>query len=207
MVSVPSSSSVQVKFSPYVPSIKLSTSPYFNDGYNYIDYRKAMGLLKLDDGQTGVGSSFLISSDGYVLTCAHCTEANRITFVKDDDKAEYEARLIYQNEDTDIAILKIEANDMPYLQITSSMKPLAIGAEIVILGYPSGTGINDNVSAFNGTISNIDRSPKRMTYQTDAVATYGSSGGAFISKENGIVYGLLLGGFQEANINIVTDIQ
>ena len=188
-------------------SIAINSTPFFKGGYNYEDYRKAMGLLKLDEGQSGYGTGFLISSNGYVLTCAHCTEANRITFVKDDDKAEYEAAVVYQNTEIDIAVLKIEVQDMPYLQITSDWKSLAIDTEIVILGYPSGTEINNNVSAFKGTISNIDCNPKRMTYQTDAVATHGSSGGAFICKEDGIVYGLLMAGYSDVSINIATDIR
>ena len=185
------------------PIIYLSNEPFFQNGYNYDDYRKAMGLLKLDEN--GFGSGFIISSDGYIVTCAHCTNAERITFVKDDDKSEYDATVIYKNPDFDIAILKIDAHDMPYLTITDSNRPLKIGAEVVILGYPSGTDINVNVSAFEGKIANIDKA--RNAYQTDAIATHGSSGGAFISKKDGIVYGVLMAGYKDANINIATDIR
>ena len=185
------------------PIIYLSNEPFFQNGYNYDDYRKAMGLLKL--GENGFGSGFIISSDGYIMTCAHCTNAERITFVKDNDKSEYDATVIYKNPDFDIAILKIDAHDMPYLTITDSNRPLKIGAEVVILGYPSGTDINVNVSAFEGKITNIDKA--RNAYQTDAIATHGSSGGAFISKKDGIVYGVLMAGYKDANINIATDIR
>lgn len=188
-----------------IPLIRLKSNSYFQNGYNYDDFRKAMGLLVLDDGASGYGSGFLISSDGYILTCEHCTTARKIVFVKDDDKNEYEATVIYKNADFDFAVLKIEANEMPYLMITDSMIPLKVGTEVVILGYPSGTDINVNVSAYEGRIANIDK--VHNAYQTDAIATHGSSGGAFICKEDGVVYGVLRGGYKEANINIATDIR
>ena len=59
--------------------IEINSAPYFANGYNYEDYRKAMGLLVLDDGNA-FGSAFLISSDGYILTCEHCTDAKKNPF-------------------------------------------------------------------------------------------------------------------------------
>ncbi len=189
-----------------INEITLSSVLCFSDGYSYDDYSKAMGLLVLDGGKAEA-TGFLISSNGYVLTCEHCTQSERIVFVKDDNKKEYNASVVYRNHSADIAILKIDADGMPYLQITDSMKPLKVGAEVIILGYPTGTGISHNVSAFEGKVSNRENKPGAHTYQTDAIATHGSSGGAFISKQDGLVYGLLAGGYQEANINIATDIR
>lgn len=187
-----------------LPVVRINSEPFCPGGYNYDEYRKAMGLIKLNGGDDGTGSGFLISSDGYVMTCAHCTTSADITFVKDDDKTEYKASVVYKNEQADIAILKIDASDMPYLTITDRDRPLKIGTEVVILGYPSGTDINTDVSAFEGRVSNIDKD--RKAYQTDAIATKGSSGGAFICKADGIVYGVLRGGY-DVNINVATDIR
>lgn len=78
---------------------------------------------------------------------------------------------------------------------------------MVILGYPEGTDINEDVSAFDGTISSLDRNPQRRAYQTGAIALHGSSGGAFVSKNDGIVYGLLMAGFKDSPINMATDIR
>lgn len=189
-----------------ISQIEINTEPYFANGYNYDDYRKAMGLLILDDGEA-YGSALLISSDGYIMTCEHCTDAQKIIFKKDDDKIEYSASVVYKNKDYDIAILKIDVVDMPYLQITNSMRPLKVGSEIVILGYPEGKGINEDVSAFPGTISSIDKNPQRKAYQTGAIAMHGSSGGAFVSKNDGVVYGLLMAGFKDSPINMATDIR
>ena len=119
----------------------------------------------------------------------------------------YNASVVFKNETYDIAVLKIEASDMPYLQITTSMKPLKVGSEIEILGYPNGDEINKDVSAFPGTISSLDKNPQRRAYQTGAIAMHGSSGGAFLSKEDGIVYGLLMAGFVDSPINMATDIR
>lgn len=188
--------------------IKLSSGSFFESGYNYESYRKSIGLIELDNGNSGTGSGFLISNDGYILTCAHCTEAKKIVFVKDDDKEKYEAHVVYKNELIDIAVLKIDVSDMPYLSISDSVKPLKIGTEIVILGYPSGTDVSENVSAFEGKISNYIGGIK--SYITDAIAAPGSSGGALIAKKDGKVYGVLRGGYKETlgvDINASSDIR
>ena len=188
--------------------IKLSSGSFFESGYNYESYRKAIGLIELDNGNSGTGSGFLISNDGYILTCAHCTEAKKIVFVKDDDKEKYEAHVVYKNELIDIAVLKIDVSNMPYLSISDSVKPLKIGTEIVILGYPSGTDVSENVSAFEGKISNYIGGIK--SYITDAIAAPGSSGGALIAKKDGKVYGVLRGGYKETlgvDINASSDIR
>ncbi len=188
--------------------VKLSSSSFFDNGYNYESYRKAIGLIELDNGNSGTGSGFLISQDGYILTCAHCTEAKKIVFVKDDDKKKFEANVVYKNELIDIAVLKIDVSNMPYLSISDSVRPLKIGTEIVILGYPSGTDVSENVSAFEGKISNYIGGIK--SYITDAIAAPGSSGGALIAKKDGKVYGVLRGGYKETlgvDINASSDIR
>lgn len=188
--------------------IKLSSSSFFDNGYNYESYRKAIGLIELDNGNSGTGSGFLISQDGYILTCAHCTEAKKIVFVKDDDKKKFEANVVYKNELIDIAVLKIDVSKMPYLSISDSVRPLKIGTEIVILGYPSGTDVSENVSAFEGKVSNFIGGIK--SYITDAIAAPGSSGGALIAKKDGKVYGVLRGGYKETlgvDINASSDIR
>ena len=189
-------------------TIQLPSTLFFKSGYSYDSFRQAMGLIKLDNGSTGTGSGFLISPDGYIITCAHCAEANLITFVRDDNKMEYKAVVVYYNRRIDIAILKIDVKDVPYLLITDSMRPLKVGTEIIILGYPSGTDISENVSAFEGKISNVNK--ERKSYITDAVAAPGSSGGALISKKDGEVYGILQGGFKETlgiDVNTSIDIR
>ena len=189
-------------------TIKLPSVLCFKDGYSYDSFRQAMGLINLDNGSMGTGSGFLISPDGYIITCAHCAEASVITFVRDDNKMEYEAFVIYTNRRIDIAILKIDVKDAPYFLLTDSMRPLKVGTDIIILGYPSGTDISADVSAFEGKISNVNK--ERKSYITDAVAAPGSSGGALISKKDGKIYGILQGGFKETlgiDVNTSIDIR
>lgn len=188
-------------------TIQLPSTSFFKSGYSYDSFRQAMGLIKLDNG-SGTGSGFLISPDGYIITCAHCVEASIITFVRDDNKREYEAYVVYANHKIDIAILKISVTDAPYLLITDSLRPLKVGTDIILLGYPSGTDLSMDVSAFEGKISNVNK--KRKSYITDAVAAPGSSGGALISKKSGVVHGILQGGYKETlgvDVNTCVDIR
>lgn len=188
-------------------TIQLPSTSFFKSGYSYDSFRQAMGLIKLDNG-SGTGSGFIISPDGYIITCAHCVEASTITFVRDDNKREYEAFVVYANHKIDIAILKINVTDAPYLLITDSLRPLKVGTDIILLGYPSGTDLSMDVSAFEGKISNVNK--KRKSYITDAVAAPGSSGGALISKKSGVVHGILQGGYKETlgvDVNTCVDIR
>ena len=176
-------------------TIQLPSTLFFKSGYSYDSFRQAMGLIKLDNGSTGTGSGLIISPDGYIITCAHCVEASTITFFRDDNKIEYEASVVYANHKIDIAILKINVTDAPYLLITDSLRPLKVGTDIILLGYPSGTDISMDVSAFEGKITNVNKEQK--SYITDVVAAPGSSGGALISKNSGVVHGILQGGYKE----------
>lgn len=93
-------------------------------------------------------------------------------------------------------------------QISMLESTAKVVEEIVIMAYPSGTEISDNVSAFEGKVSNFINANK--TYITDAVAAPGSSGGALIAKKDGKVYGVLQGGYKEVlevDINASFDIR
>jgi SpoVK/Ycf46/Vps4 family AAA+-type ATPase len=189
-------------------TIRLPNSPYFTE-ISPDAYTKAVGLLKIEGGQSGEGTGFIISPDGYILTCAHCIVPGKsITFISNDK--EYTTNVVYKNDNykndnIDVAILKIEATNLPYLLITSSMVGLLRGAEMGLLAYPKGSNLGKEVSYTKGTITKYENG----LYFTDANATHGSSGGAFFNVDDGIVYGVLRGGYGEdgANLNVATDIR
>jgi len=84
-----------------------------------------------------LGSGFLISSDGYVLTNSHVVSASDDITVKLSDKREFKAKLIGFDRRTDVAVLKIDANDLPHVTIGDPAK-LKVGEWVLAIGSPFG---------------------------------------------------------------------
>ena len=188
--------------------IELPTERHFSE-YSAEKYPEALGLLKIDNGLSGEGTAFLVSPDGHLLTCAHCiVPGKRLSFV-DHSNEEHEAIVIFEDRDADIAVLKIAVPNkkLPYLNLTTSVVPLKNGTEVGLLAYPKGSALGSKVSLSVGIISKYERN----MYFTSAMAAEGSSGGALFSLDgidDGIVYGILNGGYGKhgVNLNVATNI-
>ena len=134
------------------------------------------------------GSGFLISSDGYVVTNRHVVErADEISVILHDEKR-YLAKLIGIDDSMDIALLKIDAGNLPFLRLGNSDK-MRVGDTVLALGYPLYLGF----SVTSGIISGIGRNMNAgqvdlATYiQTDADITFGNSGGPLVNNRGEVV--------------------
>ena len=137
-----------------------------------------------------VGSGFIVDRSGYILTNAHVIEeAVRIT-VKLDSGDEYVARLVGSDEETDIAVLKIDAGkDLPFVKLGNS-DAARVGDWVLALGSPF--GLSRTVTA--GIVSQTRReTPQGSAFQrfiqTDAAINRGNSGGPLVNM-NGEVIGI-----------------
>ena len=157
-----------------------------------------------------LGSGFIISSDGYVMTNAHVVaKADEIT-VTLTDKREYKARLIGADARTDVALLKIDADRLPVVRI-GNPGALKVGEWVVAIGSPF--GFENSVSA--GIVSAKGRQLPREDYvpfiQTDVAVNPGNSGGPLFNM-NGEVVGInsqiysQSGGFQGISFAIPIDV-
>ena len=145
-------------------------------------------------GQAGSGSGVVIRSDGFIVTNNHVIEgADRLKVVMSDGLS-YPAELVGADPLMDIAVLKVEASDLPYIRF-GSMEDLRTGEPAIAVGNPLGLDGGPSVTA--GVISAFDRTlvTNPLTgdslyglLQTDAPITRGSSGGALLD-----VNGRLLG--------------
>jgi len=180
--------------------LTLPSKPFFKKKSDIASYAKALGLIKVNNGQDGEGTGFLISPDGYILTCAHCIEADKpISFCFNGK--DFESKIFYINKNIDIAILKIEGNNFSYFLISDSNRGLPTGTDIGLYSFPEGSEMGTQPSYTKGVISKNEN----YEYHTDAKATKGSSGGALFTIDNGIVYGVLNSG--NGNMNFATDIR
>jgi serine protease Do len=134
----------------------------------------------------GEGSGFIVSSDGYVLTNAHVVaNADEVT-VKTTDRREYTAKVVGADEQTDVAVLKIDAKNLPTVQLGDPAK-LRPGQWVVAIGSPF--GFENSVTA--GIVSATSRSMQGGNYtpfiQTDVAVNPGNSGGPLFNMDGEVV--------------------
>jgi len=144
-------------------------------GFNGED-RKAQSL----------GSGFVISNDGYVLTNNHVVEGADKIIVRLSDRRELEAELIGRDERSDLALLKIKAKDLPVVKLGNSEK-LKPGEWVLAIGSPF--GFDYSVTA--GIVSAKGRSLPRENYvpfiQTDVAINPGNSGGPLFNLDGEVI--------------------
>ncbi|MGE0771573.1 MAG: S1C family serine protease [Cyclobacteriaceae bacterium] len=139
--------------------------------------------------QVSSGSGVVFSADGYIVTNNHVVEtAESIQVIL--DKKVYAAELIGTDPSTDLAVLKIDAKNLPAITIGSS-RNLAVGEWVVAIGNPfslSSTVTAGIVSAKGRRINVVeDRFPIESFIQTDAAINPGNSGGALVNKNGELV--------------------
>ncbi|MGH8135109.1 MAG: Do family serine endopeptidase [Steroidobacteraceae bacterium] len=134
----------------------------------------------------GEGSGFLISADGYILTNAHVVDRAREVTVRMTDRREYRARVVGVDIRTDVAVLKIDADKLPFVRI-GSPAALKAGQWVVAIGSPF--GFDNSVTA--GIISATARSLPGDAYtpfiQTDVAVNPGNSGGPLFNLQGEVV--------------------
>lgn len=137
---------------------------------------------------SSLGSGFIISEDGYIITNHHVVDGADDIVVKLSDRKELKAKLVGSDERTDVAVLKVDADNLPVAQIGSS-KDLKVGQWVLAIGEPFGL----DYTVTHGIVSALGRSLPDDTYvpfiQTDVPINPGNSGGPLFNM-NGEVVGI-----------------
>ncbi|WP_028217819.1 DegQ family serine endoprotease [Paraburkholderia oxyphila] len=158
------------------------------------------GGMQPDTPSTSLGSGFIISPDGYILTNAHVVDGANVVTVKLTDKREFKAKVVGADKQSDVAVLKIDAKDLPTVKI-GDPRQSKVGQWVVAIGSPYGF---DN-TVTSGIISAKSRSLPDENYtpfiQTDVPVNPGNSGGPLFNLQgevigiNSMIYSQT-GGFQ-----------
>lgn len=140
---------------------------------------------------TGSGSGIVFSEDGYIVTNQHVINRATAIGVKLSDGTEYEAKLVGEDEQTDLAVIKVEAKGLSAAKIGNSDE-LAQGETVLVIGNPLGETLSGSVS--QGIVSALGREieieGRTMHYiQTDAAINPGNSGGPIVNQ-SGLVVGV-----------------
>lgn len=133
-----------------------------------------------------IGSGFIFSEDGYVVTNAHVVNEAQEIIVKLSDRRELPAKIIGIDKQSDIALLKVSADNLPTVEISSSQN-LKVGQWVVAIGSPF--GFEHSVTA--GIVSAVGRTLPSEDYisfiQTDVAVNPGNSGGPLFNMEGKVV--------------------
>lgn len=133
-----------------------------------------------------LGSGFIVSADGYILTNAHVVDGADEVLVKLTDKREFKAKVVGADKRSDIALLKIEASGLPVVKLGDPGR-LRVGEWVVAIGAPF--GFDNSVTA--GIVSAKGRSLPQENYvpfiQTDVAINPGNSGGPLFNMKGEVV--------------------
>ena len=182
--------------------VKISTTvrareAWQSDGNNQDDpiFRRFFGPGATRRGQSGapqaprqqgVGSGVIVTADGYILTNNHVVENADQVKVGLTDGREFTAKVVGKDPKTDVAVIKVNATDLPFLSIADSDR-IEVGDMVLALGNPFGIG----QTVTTGIVSARSRGGLGLDYedfiQTDAAINPGNSGGALVDTEGRLV--------------------
>ncbi len=170
--------------------VTVRSHPYFNDPV----FKQMFGNLMADDSkarkriENSLGSGVIINPDGYILTNNHVIQGADIIHVSLKDGRSSTAKVIGTDPETDIALLKIEIDNLPVIAIGDSEK-LEIGDVVLAIGNPFGVGQTVTMGIVSATgRSHLGINTFENFIQTDAAINPGNSGGALVDA-----YGRLIG--------------
>ena len=142
------------------------------------------GSAQQEEVPRGVGSGFIISPDGYLLTNAHVVDGASDVYVTLTDKREFKAKIIGSDARTDVAVLKIDGSNLPRLVMGDSDK-IRAGEWVLAIGSPF--GLENTVTAGIISAKARDTGDYLPLIQTDVAVNPGNSGGPLINLKGEVV--------------------
>lgn len=171
--------------------VSLDSRAGLNEGNPFKDpfFRQFFGdIMPEDRMQGGIGSGVIISNDGYIVTNSHVVHgADKIIVNISGKTQKYKAKLVGEDPQSDIAVIKIDVKNLPTLKFTDSSKSL-VGDVVFAIGNPFGVG----ESVTQGIISALNKHGMGISnyenfIQTDASINPGNSGGALIDSRGALI--------------------
>lgn len=136
--------------------------------------------------QEGVGSGVIVTTDGYILTNNHVVDDASMIKVTMTDGREFDGKVIGRDPKTDVAVIKVEARDLPAITFADSDN-IEVGDVVLAVGHPFGIG----QSVTTGIVSAKGRATLGLDYedfiQTDAAINPGNSGGALVDVDGRLI--------------------
>lgn len=191
---LPDFASIVQANSAAVVNISVSANPKataespgsYPGGDPFFEFFRRFQIPQPDTPRTGIGSGFIVNPDGIVLTNAHVVAGADTVTVKLSDRREFKAKVVGSDDQTDIAVLRIDAKNLPAVKLGDS-KSVRVGDWVLAIGSPF--GFENTVTA--GIISATSRALPDGTYvpfiQTDAAVNPGNSGGPLFNMRGEVI--------------------
>lgn len=166
-------------------------NPFFNDPFfeRFFGGRSPFGGMNRKRVEQSLGSGVIVEGNGLVVTNAHVISQSREITVLLRDGRQFEAKVVLEDEPTDIALIQIteDAEDLPHVTLRPS-DTLEIGDLVLAIGNPFGVG----QTVTSGIVSALARSSLNINdfnffIQTDAAINPGNSGGPLVAMDGGVV--------------------
>lgn len=174
-------SSIASEASPAVVSVYNMTTSSGNNLFGFSQSQQSSG----EETAQGYGSGVIISEDGMIVTNYHVIEGADRVAVTTEDGTQYDAEVLGADSSLDLAVLKIDGKDLPYLTFADSDQ-VQVGDLAVAIGNPLGSEFANTVT--DGIVSGIDRQISSESgnigyIQTNAAINNGNSGGALLNGQ------------------------
>lgn len=154
------------------------------------EFYRQLGVQGREQKQRGLGSGVIVSADGYIITNNHVVEGADELKVLLNDERELTAKLVGTDPKTDVAVIKIEAENLPAVTLADSGK-LRVGDVVFAIGNPLGVGQTVTMGIVSATSRKVGILDEVQGYedfiQTDAAINQGNSGGALIDARGRLV--------------------
>ena len=182
VVNISTTQSVRNPLVPQIPNLQ-EDDPFYEFFRRFIPQP---GPRDRESQSQSLGSGFIISQDGYILTNAHVVETAEEITVKLNDKREFKAKVIGADRRTDVALIKVDAANLPAVRFGDPSR-LKVGEWVLAIGSPF--GFENTVTA--GIVSAKGRSLPQENYvpfiQTDVAVNPGNSGGPLFNLRGEVV--------------------
>lgn len=171
-----------------VVQVSSSANPFLNDPF----FREFFGgaLPQETQRQTGLGSGFIFSPEGYILTNHHVIDGAEQVFVYLSSREEpYEARILGRAPELDLAVLKIEGEEAFHYLDMGNSEQVQVGDWVVAIGNPYGLDhtVTVGVISATGRPLNIEGTLYQNLFQTDAAINPGNSGGPMLNVRGEVI--------------------
>ena len=162
---------------------------FFGDEYGMFEERSDPRQFR---DQRASGSGVLVTSDGYIVTNNHVVGNADELLVTLSNKKDYKAKIVGKDPSSDLAVIKIEGNNFPYLTFANS-DDVHLGQWVLAIGYPLNlettvtSGIVSAKSRSLGINGRLSKTPVEAFIQTDAAVNPGNSGGALVNTDGNVI--------------------
>ncbi|MBP5771249.1 MAG: Do family serine endopeptidase [Bacteroidaceae bacterium] len=162
---------------------------FFGDFFGYGNRGRGQGRqqeIETQPKRQGAGSGVIISADGYIVTNNHVVAGADEILVKLNDNTEYKGRIIGLDETTDLALVKVEAKNLPAIVIGNSDN-LKIGEWVLAVGNPFNLTSTVTAGIVSAKARSLGANGVESFIQTDAAINAGNSGGALVNERGELV--------------------